>query len=64
MNGIGAVYRGGVTPAKADAAPQDAAAPGGWHDLPRRGRGLSLRTLIILRWMALTGQSATIFVAR
>ncbi|WP_421730307.1 ActS/PrrB/RegB family redox-sensitive histidine kinase [Brevundimonas sp.] len=33
------------------------------RDLPRRGRGLSLRTLIILRWLAIIGQSATIAVA-
>jgi len=36
---------------------------GGWRNLPRRSRGLSLRTLVILRWMAIAGQSATIFVA-
>ena len=35
----------------------------GWRDLPRRGRGLSLRTLIVLRWMALIGQSAAILTA-
>jgi len=35
----------------------------GWRDLPRRGRGLSLRTLIILRWLAIIGQTATIWVA-
>ena len=35
----------------------------GWRDLPRRGRGLTLRTLIILRWLAILGQSATIVVA-
>ncbi len=35
----------------------------GWRDLPRRGRGLSLRTLIILRWLAIAGQTATVFVA-
>ncbi len=51
-----------MSPVEADAATQDAR-PQGWHDLPRRGRGLSLRTLIILRWLALTGQSATIFTA-
>lgn len=34
-----------------------------WRDLPRRGRGLTLRTLIILRWLALMGQAATIWVA-
>ena len=44
-------------------APED---PGGfpaWRNLPRRSRGLSLRTLVILRWMAIAGQSATIGVA-
>lgn len=35
----------------------------GWRNLPRRSRGLSLRTLVILRWMAIAGQSATIAVA-
>lgn len=35
----------------------------GFRNLPRRSRGLSLRTLVILRWMAIAGQSATIFVA-
>lgn len=30
--------------------------------MPRRSRGLSLRTLIILRWMAIFGQSATVLV--
>jgi two-component system sensor histidine kinase RegB len=34
-----------------------------WRDLPRRGRGLTLRTLIILRWLAILGQSATVVVA-
>ena len=34
-----------------------------WRDLPRRGRGLSLRTLIILRWLALFGQTLTVFMA-
>jgi two-component system sensor histidine kinase RegB len=34
-----------------------------WRDLPRRSRGLSLRTLVILRWMAIVGQTATIGVA-
>ena len=47
---------------EADKGPQG---PGlkGWRNLPRRSRGLSLRTLIILRWLAITGQSATIAVA-
>ena len=35
----------------------------GWRDLPRRGRGLSLRTLIILRWLAIAGQTATVIIA-
>ncbi|QDH72239.1 ActS/PrrB/RegB family redox-sensitive histidine kinase [Brevundimonas sp. M20] len=34
-----------------------------WRNLPRRSRGLSLRTLVIVRWMTIFGQSATIFVA-
>ncbi|HST91599.1 MAG TPA: ActS/PrrB/RegB family redox-sensitive histidine kinase [Brevundimonas sp.] len=35
----------------------------GWRNLPRRSRGLSLRTLVILRWMAIAGQTATVAVA-
>ena len=35
----------------------------GWRNLSRRSRGLSLRTLVILRWLAIAGQSATILVA-
>lgn len=35
----------------------------GWRNLPRRSRGLSLRTLVILRWMAIFGQSATVATA-
>jgi two-component system sensor histidine kinase RegB len=35
----------------------------GWLNMTRRSRGLSLRTLVILRWMAIVGQSATIAVA-
>lgn len=35
----------------------------GWRETPRRGRGLSLRTLIILRWLALAGQTATVLTA-
>ena len=34
-----------------------------WRNLPRRSRGLSLRTLVIVRWMAIFGQSATVLVA-
>ncbi|MGH7025727.1 ActS/PrrB/RegB family redox-sensitive histidine kinase [Brevundimonas sp.] len=33
------------------------------RDQPRRGRGLSLRTLIVLRWLAIVGQSAAILTA-
>ena len=56
------VYRDDVETFEADKGPQG---PGlkGWRNLPRRSRGLSLRTLIILRWMAIAGQSATIVVA-
>jgi len=43
--------------------PSSQSPAGGWRDLPRRGRGLSLRTLIILRWLAIVGQTATIAVA-
>lgn len=32
-------------------------------DTPRRGRGLSLRTLIVLRWMAVFGQTCAILFA-
>ncbi|MFC7377915.1 ActS/PrrB/RegB family redox-sensitive histidine kinase [Brevundimonas sp. GCM10030266] len=46
------------------AAPAETPGPfAGWRNLPRRNRGLSLRTLIIVRWMTIFGQSATIFVA-
>ena len=34
-----------------------------WRDLPRRGRGLSLSTLIIIRWLAVLGQSSAILTA-
>lgn len=36
--------------------------PGSWASLPRRSRGLSLRTLIIIRWLAIVGQTATLIV--
>ena len=36
-------------------APDDAGRFPGWRNLPRRSRGLSLRTLVILRWMAIAG---------
>ena len=35
----------------------------GWRDLPRRGRGLNLSTLVVLRWLAIIGQSAAILTA-
>ena len=44
-------------------APDDPDRFPGWQNLPRRGRGLSLRTLVILRWMAIAGQTATIAIA-
>jgi two-component system, sensor histidine kinase RegB len=44
-------------------APDDPGHFPGWRNLPRRSRGLSLRTLVILRWMAIAGQSATIAIA-
>ncbi|WP_291838901.1 ActS/PrrB/RegB family redox-sensitive histidine kinase [Brevundimonas sp.] len=50
------------TPQFAD-APEGGGRFANWRNLPRRSRGLSLRTLVILRWMAITGQSATIFAA-
>jgi len=34
-----------------------------WRNLPRRSRGLSLRTLVILRWMAIVGQTSTVAIA-
>lgn len=56
------VYRGDVETFEADKGPHGPALKG-WRNLPRRSRGLSLRTLIILRWLAIAGQSATIAVA-
>ena len=44
-------------------APDDPGRFPAWRNLPRRSRGLSLRTLVILRWMAIAGQSATIGIA-
>ena len=35
----------------------------GLPELPRRGRGLSLRTLIVLRWLAVIGQTSAILTA-
>lgn len=50
-------------PFSSQADPPETGRFGGWRNLPRRSRGLSLRTLIILRWMAIAGQSATVVVA-
>ncbi|HWW10932.1 MAG TPA: sensor histidine kinase, partial [Brevundimonas sp.] len=50
------------TPQFAD-APEGGGRFANWRNLPRRSRGLSLRTLVILRWMAIVGQTATIFTA-
>ena len=35
----------------------------GWREAPRRGRGFSLRTLIVLRWLTILGQSVAILTA-
>ncbi|HZV84943.1 MAG TPA: sensor histidine kinase, partial [Brevundimonas sp.] len=43
--------------------PEEGGRFSGWRNVPRRSRGLSLRTLVILRWMAIAGQSATVAVA-
>lgn len=61
------VYRRGVSQSEAspvlgDAVTQLPPSSGGWGNLPRRTRGLSLRTLIILRWLAILGQTATLIV--
>ena len=61
------VYRRGVSPSQdppsSQFVPDDTGRFPGWRNLPRRSRGLSLRTLVILRWMAIAGQSATVAVA-
>jgi len=59
------VYRGIVSNNEDEPAsqPTPIAQDQNRRDLPRRGRGLSLRTLIILRWLAIVGQSATVGVA-
>ncbi len=62
------VYRRGVTLSQDPLSSQPTSAEGGgrfagWRNLPRRSRGLSLRTLVILRWLAIVGQTATVFVA-
>ena len=59
------VYRRQVTQNEAhapDTLSQSPAPTAGWKDLPRRARGLSLRTLIVLRWLAVVGQTATVSV--
>ena len=58
------VYKAGVTATEGPLSPHGSTpTAGGWRELPRRGRGLSLRTLIVLRWMAIVGQSAAILTA-
>lgn len=61
------VYRRGVSlsqdPPSSQFVPDDPGRFPAWRNLPRRSRGLSLRTLVILRWMAIVGQSATVAVA-
>tara|TARA_R110002012_G_scaffold317487_1_gene533965 strand:- start:26639 stop:28144 length:1506 start_codon:yes stop_codon:yes gene_type:complete len=52
-----------VTPTQDPASSQTPGRFVAWSDHARRSRGLSLRTLVILRWMAIAGQSATILVA-
>ena len=58
-----AVYRRGVSPTQDPASSHATGRFAGWRNLSRRSRGLSLRTLVILRWLAIAGQSATILVA-
>ncbi len=61
----GAVYKRAVTDTQASAKPHIPAVdvdPSTWRHLPRRGRGLPLRTLIVLRWLAIAGQAATVLV--
>ncbi len=60
------VYRRPVSQSEADTQNADVmsqmAPPASWRDQPRRSRGLSLRTLIILRWLAVLGQTAAVIV--
>ncbi|MEG1029017.1 MAG: hypothetical protein RSE34_02940, partial [Brevundimonas sp.] len=64
-----AVYRRGVSSTEAPSLSQAvkvAGHPGAMEALrerPRRGRGLSLRTLIVLRWLAVFGQTCAILTA-
>ncbi len=65
-SGARRVYRRPVSQSEADPQSPDVmsqpAPSSGWRDLPRRSRGLSLRTLIILRWLAVLGQTAAVIV--
>ena len=60
-------YRRGVSqtqaPFSSQVDPPETGRFGGWRNLPRRGRGLNLSTLIVLRWLAIIGQSAAILTA-
>jgi two-component system sensor histidine kinase RegB len=60
---VQAVYSRGVNPTQDPASSHATGRFAGWRNQPRRSRGLSLRTLVILRWLAIAGQSATILVA-
>ncbi|MBU1348176.1 MAG: ActS/PrrB/RegB family redox-sensitive histidine kinase [Alphaproteobacteria bacterium] len=66
-SGACGVYRRCVSASEAnppshEPVSQSPPASGGWSNLPPRSRGLSLRTLIILRWLAIAGQTATVFL--
>src|SRR5690606_1188773 len=56
-------YRSPVSRTEDPSSSQLAERLAGWLNMTRRSRGLSLRTLVILRWMAIVGQSATIAIA-
>ena len=51
-----------ASPVQHDPVSQFPPAAPSWSSLPRRSRGLSLRTLIILRWLAIVGQTVTLIV--
>jgi two-component system sensor histidine kinase RegB len=59
------LYKGPVRSTQADETPHPHRPLEGADRsrLPRRGRGLSLRTLIVLRWLAIIGQAATVLFA-
>jgi two-component system sensor histidine kinase RegB len=61
-SGAPSVYRPCVNPSEASLTSQPPPSGNGWRNLPRRSRGLPLRTLIILRWLAVLGQTATVVV--